>query len=259
MILCLDIGNSHIFGGVFQDNTIHVTFRYASNQVGTSDQYGLFLKNVLRDNAIDPSAIEHIVLSSVVNSLDYSIISACIKYFAIHPIVLRPGIKTGLKLSVKNPLEVGADRIANAIAAVAHFPNKNILVLDFGTATTCTAISDKKEYLGGAIWPGLRIAMQSLHLNTNRLFPVEIIKPEQTLGKTTEHNIQSGIFYGHLGAIREITANLTREAFPDTTPVIIGTGGFASLYRDEHIFDIMIPDLILHGLRLVLEKNRPGH
>jgi type III pantothenate kinase len=258
MILCLDLGNTHIFGGVFQDEAMLITFRYASNQVGTSDQYGLFLKNVLRENAIDPAAIKHIVLSSVVTSLDYSIISACIKYFTIQPIILRPGIKTGLKLSVKNPLEVGADRIANAIAAVAHFPNRNILVWDFGTASTCTAISANKEYLGGAILPGLRIAMQSLHLNTNRLFPVEIITPEQTLGKSTEHNIQSGIYFGHLGAVKEITANLTREVFSHMPPVIIGTGGFAPLFRDERIFDTMIPDLILHGLRLVLEKNCPG-
>jgi type III pantothenate kinase len=256
MLLCLDIGNTHIFGGVLLGEEIKLHFRYASTQEGTSDQLGLFLKNVLRENAIDPNEIKQISLCSVVPALDYSVTSACIKYFGIEPFLLRPGVKTGLKILLNNPSEVGSDRIANVIAAEHYFPNKNILVLDFGTATTCSAVSAQKEYLGGVIMPGLKIAMHALHNNANKLFPVEIVKPDATLGKTTKQNMQSGVYYGHLGAIKEIIKNLTHEAFAQKPPVIIGTGGFAHLFKEEQIFAAVIPDLILQGLRLVLEKNR---
>jgi type III pantothenate kinase len=256
MLLCLDVGNSHIFGGVFADEEIKLRFRYASEQVVTSDQLGLFLKAVLRENAIEPEQISKISLCSVVPSLDYSITSACVKYFNMEPFVLKPGVKTGIKLQVKNPLQLGADRIANAIAAVHHFPNKNLIIVDLGTAATYCAISAAKEYLGGVIMPGLKLAMQVLHLNTAKLPPVEIIKPTQTLGKTTEQHIQSGLYYGQLGASQRIIENLTQEAFAGKKPVIIGTGGFAYLFEKEAVFTIIIPDLVLNGLRLMLEKNR---
>ncbi|MGB6976299.1 MAG: type III pantothenate kinase [Gammaproteobacteria bacterium] len=256
MLLCLDVGNSHIFGGVFDGEKIKLRFRYASEQVVTSDQLGLFLRAVLRENTIDPKQITKISLCSVVPSLDYSITSACVKYFNIEPFALKPGVKTGIKLQVKNPLQLGADRIANAIAAVHHFPDKNIIITDLGTATTYCAISSKKEYVGGVIMPGLKLAMQALHLNTAKLPPVEIIKPKQVLGKTTEQHIQSGLYYGQLGASQQIIRSLTQEAFDGKKPVIIGTGGFAYLFEHENIFTIIIPDLILHGLRLMLEKNR---
>lgn len=256
MILCLDVGNSHIYGGVFAGKEIKFKFRYASDQPGTSDQIGLFFKTVLRESGINPADIKEIALSSVVPSLDYSVTAACIKYFDIDPFLLKPGIKTGLKISIQNPLEVGADRIANAIAATDYFPDKNIIVADFGTATTYCAVTSEKEYLGGVILPGLKIAMQSLHLNTAKLQPVEILKPEQTLGKTTAKNIQSGLYYGQLGAANSIIQNLTQEAFSRKKPVIIGTGGFAYLFETEKLFTTIIPDLILHGLRIALEKNR---
>lgn len=260
MILCLDVGNSHIFGGVFCKDEIKFKFRYSSDQAGTSDQIGSFLKNVLRENEIDPSHIQQISLCSVVPSLDYSITAACIKYFNLDPFMLKPGIKTGLKIGIKEPLGLGADRIANAIAAAHYFPNKNIIVADFGTATTYCAISTDKEYLGGVILPGLKIAMHSLHLNTAKLQPVEILKPEQALGKNTIQNIQAGIYYGQLGAAIKIIDTLTQEAFQGKNPTVIGTGGFAYLFESEKLFSIIVPDLILHGLRIALEKNvRPSH
>jgi type III pantothenate kinase len=256
MLLCLDVGNSHIFGGVLDGEKIKLRFRYASEQVVTSDQFGLFFKAVLRENAIDPKQIIKISLCSVVPSLDYSITAACIKYFNIEPFVLKPGVKTGIKLQVKNPLQLGADRIANAIAAVHQFPDKNIIIIDFGTATTYCAVSATKEYLGGVIMPGLKLEMQALHLNTAKLPPVEIIKPKQTLGKTTEQHIQSGLYYGQLGASRQIIKNLTHEAFGGKKPLIIGTGGFAYLFEQENLFTMIVSDLILHGLRIMLEKNQ---
>lgn len=255
MILCFDIGNSHIFGGVFVDNELKLRFRYNSNQIGTSDQLGLFFLDVLRANGIDPEQLQHIAICSVVPSLDYTFNAACLKYLKKTPFMLKPGVKTGLRLEVKNPLEVGSDRIATAIAAIDQFPNKNIIVIDYGTATTHCAISKEKAFLGGTIAPGIKISMEALSANTAKLPAVEIKTPQETLGKTTVSNIQSGIYYSQLGASKIIIENFTREIFNNEKPVIIGTGGFAHLFKDEDIFDVTIPDLVLIGLKVALLKN----
>ncbi len=279
MILCLDIGNSHLFGGVFADNaieevgltqqgtsqeavtfgiaqrpTIKASFRYASDKIATSDQLGIFFKSALRENKIDPKDIKRIALCSVVPSLDYSAMSACSKYFNIDPFVLKPGDANGLSWQVNNPLEVGADRIATSIAATHYFPEKNIIVADFGTATTYCAISKKGIYLGGVILPGIKTAMQSLVTTTAKLPPVEIIKTENVLGKTTAHNIQAGLYYGQLGAAKSIIQRLSDEAFLDEKAEVIGTGGFAHLFADELPFTAVVSDLVLQGLRIALLK-----
>jgi len=255
MILCLDIGNTHIYGGVFSSDEIKLRFRYNALHPCTSDQFGLFLRSVLSENGIDYNEIKKIALSSVVPSLDYSINAACIKYFSITPLELKPGIKTGMKLDVKNPLEIGADRIANGIAATHYFPKKNIIVVDFGTATTLCAISKNNAYLGGVIMPGLKLSMSSLCDNTAKLTTVDIIKPRHALGKSTEENIQSGLYYGQLGAVRETIYHIRNDVFQQAEPVVIATGGYAHLFEKETIFSIAQPDLVLHGLRLVLAKN----
>lgn len=255
MILCLDIGNSQIFGGVLKGEDIQLHFRYPTQRGTTSDQFGLFLKEVLRENKIATEAIKQIAICSVVPHLDYSLRSACIKYFDIEPFMLQAGVKTGLKIKYRNPLEVGADRIANAIAAVKLFPQKNIIVVDMGTATTFCAVNSGKEYLGGIILPGIRLSMESLSNNTAKLFAVEIVQPETALGRSTIESIQSGLYFSQLGAIREITRQITRETFADKKPLIIGTGGFASLFEKEKIFDAIMPDLILQGLKSALEMN----
>ena len=169
--------------------------------------------------------------------------------------MLKPGVKTGLKLEVKNPLEVGSDRIATAIAAIEQFPNKNIIVIDYGTATTHCAISKNKAFLGGTITPGIKISMEALSQNTAKLPTVEIVTPQETLGKTTVSNIQAGIYYSQLGASKSIIANISREAFQGEKPIVIGTGGFARLFKDENIFDAIVPDLVLLGLKTALSKN----
>jgi type III pantothenate kinase len=255
MMLCLDIGNTHIFAGVFMEDDIKFRFRYPSKQPCTSDQFGLFLKSALRENNVNPKEIKSICISSVVPSLDYSIISACIKYFGITPLELKPGIKTGLQLNVKNPLEIGADRIANAVAAVHQFPNKDIIVVDFGTATTLCAISKDKVYLGGVIIPGVKVSMDALYQSTAKLFPVDILKPEQVLGKTTTANIQSGLYYGQLGAVKEIMQRISQEYFMDDQVLIVATGGYAHLFADEGLFSINFSDLVLYGLKIIWEKN----
>lgn len=255
MILCLDVGNSQIYGGLFDDENIQLRFRHATMKELTSDQLGVFLTNVLRENAIDHKEIQQIAICSVVPPIDYSLRAACVKYFSIEPFILQAGVKTGLKIRYRNPLEVGADRIANAIAATTHFPNKNIIVIDFGTATTVDVISAEKDYQGGVIFPGMRISMEALQSKTAKLSSVEIIYPQTVIGRSSMESVQSGLYYGQLGAVREVIERLTREIFGNHQPIIIGTGGFVHLFEKENIFSVIIPDLVLHGLRMALQIN----
>lgn len=257
MLLSLDVGNSHIFGGVFLKNKLKTSFRHSTQAGATSDQFGIFLRNVLRENDIDPTEITAIAICSVVPAVNYSLSSACIKYFNIEPFFLRPGVKTGLKIKVKNPIEVGADRIANAIAATAQFPKKNIIVVSFGTATTFCATNENKEFIGGAIMPGLRTSMEALSTGTAKLAPVIIKEMQNALGTDTTSNIQAGLYYGQLGAFHEITRRITVEAYNNQPPLIIATGGFAQLYEKENIYTANIPDLPLHGLRIAYQLNFP--
>ncbi len=256
MILCLDVGNSQMYGGIIVDEKIQLRFRFPTQRGTTSDQLGVFLKNVLRENAIDCRSIKQIAICSVVPHMDYSLRSACIKYFNQDPFILQAGIKTGLKIKYRNPIEVGADRIANAIAVTKQFPQKNIIVVDMGTATTLCAVSAEKEYLGGTILPGMRLSMESLSNNTAKLFAVEIVHPEVALGRSTMESIQAGLYFSQLGAIREITLQISKEVFATKKPLLIGTGGFSHLFEDEKIFDAIIPDLILHGLKFALQMNQ---
>lgn len=255
MILCLDIGNSHMHGGVFVKDQLQFQFRKASKTGASSDEYGVFLRSVLRENDINPKAIESIALCSVVPEVVYSISACCTKYFNIEPFILQAGVKTGLQISYKNPQEVGADRIANAIAITHIFAGKDVIVIDLGTATTFCAISSKKNYLGGVIMPGLKMSMSALEAGASKLGSVEIIEKQQTLGKTTTDSIQSGLYFGSLGAMNEIIQNLQAQTFNGNKPLIIGTGGFTSIYRNSDIFDEIIPDLVLKGLYLANNLN----
>lgn len=255
MILCLDVGNSHIFGGVFEGDDLRLTFRKTSRQGASSDEYGLFFRGVLRENGFDPEAIRNVALCSVVPEVIYSISSACQKYFGEAPFVLKAGARTGLKIRYRNPLEVGSDRIANAIAATTMYPGDDVLVLDLGTATTVDAISASRDYLGGVIIPGLRMSMEALDRGTARLSSVEIRKTDLCLGRSTADSIQSGLYFGHLGALREIMARVTDDAFEGRRPRIIATGGFSGLFADSELFDEAVPDLVLRGLLTALLMN----
>ncbi|MFA5806105.1 MAG: type III pantothenate kinase [Melioribacteraceae bacterium] len=255
MILCIDVGNTQIHGGVFKGEELAVQFRKTARQQFSSDEIGIFLRSVLRENKIDADSIKGISICSVVPDLNHSLRSGCIKYFGIDPFFLKAGVKTGLKIRYRNPLEVGSDRIANAIAAVKMFPNHNIIVVDFGTATTFCAISKTKDYLGGIILPGIRISMEVLENRTAQLPSVEIKKTESVLGRSAVESIQSGLFYGQVGIVKELKFRITREVFSDDEPVVIGTGGFSSLFENEGLFNIILPTLALKGLHLAYYLN----
>lgn len=263
MIMCLDVGNSQIYGGVFDGEQLRFTFRKTTTSGASSDEYGLFLKSVLKENGIDPEQINQISLCTVVPHILHSLKNGCLKYFKLNPFVLQAGVKTGLKIKYRNPLEVGADRIATSVAATHLFPGKNVVVIDFGTATTLCSVNSNKEYLGGTILAGLKISMEALEGKTSKLPSVEIKPVNECLGRSTVESIQSGLFYGHLGAIKEILSRIQDECFDGDKPVIIGTGGFASLYAraydekviDRSLFDLVEPDLVLKGLYLALKLN----
>jgi type III pantothenate kinase len=255
MILTLDVGNSQIYGGVFDKNSLKLKFRRTSKSSASSDEIGVFLRSVLRENGIEHKQIERIAICSVVPDVVHSLRNACKKYFSLNPFVLQAGVKTGLKINYRNPLELGSDRIANSMAAVDMFPKQNIIIVDLGTATTFCAIDKDKNYLGGLILAGLRLSMEALERETARLPSVEIVVPESTLGRSTVENIQAGLFFGHVGAIKEITYNLSQECFAKEEFVVIGTGGFSSLLDRFDLFDVIEPDLILKGILLSYKMN----
>lgn len=255
VILVLDVGNSQVFGGVFDGEKLRFKFRKSSRQGNSSDELGIFLKSVLRENELKPEEIRQIAVCSVVPDLVYSIRSCCVKYFGITPFVLQAGVKTGLRIKYRNPIEVGSDRITNAIAATQLFPKKNLIIIDFGTATTYCAITADRDYLGGLIIPGLRISMEALEGNTAKLPAVEIQAPGELVGRSTVESIQSGLYHGNLAMVREITRQIKYDTFNRGETVVIGTGGFSRLFEKEGVFDALLPDLVLHGLRIALELN----
>ncbi|MES2205143.1 MAG: type III pantothenate kinase [Pseudomonadota bacterium] len=256
MMLCLDVGNTHIYGGLLDQKEICLRFRFPSSQSFTSDTFGLFLKEVIRENHFDPDNIKAISISSVVPALNYSIASACEKYFSITPITIKPGTKTGLTLAIDNPTELGADRIANAAGALAHYPGRNLAIFDFGTATTACAITKESVYIGGAIWPGLKSSMAALSSKTALLSDVEILKPNTMLGINTNTQLQIGLYYSQLGAVKEILQHWQNTVFKTEPAVVIATGGYARLLMAEPIFDVNLPDLVLDGLRIIWNKNQ---
>ncbi len=256
MLLCLDIGNTTIHGGVFAGDELKLHFRKTSEVRISSDELGLFLCGVLRENSISPEEVLGISLCSVVPQMLHSIRNACYKYFKLEPFILQAGVKTGLKIKYRNPLEVGADRIANAIAATIMYPEKNVIAVDFGTATTFCGITSNRDYLGGAILPGIAISMEALEQRTARLPSVEIISPTEPIGRSTVESIQSGLYYSQVGTVREITTQFSDANFGGKRPVVIGTGGYARLFDRENLFDEVVPNLVLNGLFLAYKMNQ---
>jgi len=253
MLLCLDVGNSQIFGGVYAGADLKITFRRTSNIRASSDEFGIFLRAVLRENGVAPEEIHSAAICSVVPDVIHSLRNCFRKYFRLEPFFLQAGVKTGLKVRYRNPLEVGADKIANAMGAISRFPGKNLLIVDFGTATTVCAVSMEKEYLGGIITLGIHASMAALEGNTARLPVVEIVRPSEVLGRSTVESIQSGLYYGTLATVKWLIDSTSLEHFSADKPVVVATGGYGRLFEEERLFDAFIPELPLIGLRRAVE------
>jgi len=256
MLLTLDVGNSQIHGGVFDGDALRVQFRKTTHPIGSSDEFGVFLRTVLRENYLDPAAIDRVAICSVVPPVAYPLRAACMKYFNCEPFILQAGVKTGLKIKYRNPAEVGADRVACAIGAAQRRPGRDLLVVDCGTATTIEVVTAAGDYLGGAILPGIGISAEMLSSRTAKLPQVEISRPDSVLGRSSTESILSGLYHGHVGAIRNVITLLVKECFGGERPRVVGTGGFARMFADEQLFDEVVPELVLFGLKRADELNR---
>ena len=256
MILALDIGNSNIKAALFEGLEQKTYFRISCDRNKSSDEYGVTLLSMLRHAGYSPKDVTGIVFSSVVPTINFTIEHMCRNYFDIDPMSVQPGIKTGINIKYENPRELGSDRIANAVAAYELYGGPCITI-DFGTATSLGAINEKGEFLGGAICPGIKLAVEALSERTAKLPRIELTKPETVIGKNTVHCMQSGIVYGYIGQIEYLVRRMKAEIGSDKTKVI-ATGGLAVLVAEEsNAIDVLDGLLTLKGLRLIYEKNRP--
>lgn len=257
--LCFDIGNTDIHGAVFSGQEMLFEFRKSNSTRPTVDEFGVFLIQLLQTHGVASSAITEVAAASVVPDSISAVAGACEKYLERSVLVLEAGVKTGLKIRVQEPKDVGADRIGNAMAAVERYPNENLIVIDTGTATTFCAISARGEYLGGSIAAGLGLSMRALGTQTAKLPLVDMVRPKSVLGKTTIQNIQSGLYFGHIGLIRQMVEGLKEEAFRGESVRVIATGGHAHLFAEEGLFDAIVPALVLRGLQRALTLNREAN
>lgn len=255
MILALDVGNTQIYGGVFDGEKIKVSFRKTSKGAVTSDELGIFLKQALRENDISPESIKKIGISSVVPEFTHSLNNCCKKYFNMEPFFISAETQPELHIKGRPATGLGADRVANAVAAMRLYPKTNLIVIDFGTANTYCAISARKEYKGGAIQVGLATGVAALADNAAQLSMVGILKPAGAAGLTTATQMQSGVYYSNLGAIKEIAARFKKECFPGEKAKVILTGGLGRLFEKESVIDAYEPDLVLRGIKIALEKK----
>jgi type III pantothenate kinase len=254
MLLAFDVGNTTVAVGLFRGPKLAKSWKIKTDRDKTGDEYGAVLLNLFQVAGLDPKQIEAAILSSVVPPLTPVMQEMCRTYFGLDPLVVGPGLRTGMPILYENPLEVGADRIVAAVAAYEKHGGPAVIV-DFGTATTFDAVSAKGEYLGGAIAPGIQIAAEALYLKTARLPRIEIRKPKQAIGRTTVSSMQSGLYFGYIGLVTNIIDEVRKEIGKNAK--VIATGGFGGEITPEvPAIDHYEPDLILEGLRIVYERNR---
>lgn len=257
MILLVDVGNTNIVIGVYKDNDYIAGWRISTDSKKTSDEYGIQMIQLFNQNDLNPKEVTGIIISSVVPNIMHSLENMIKKSFNIDPIIVGPGVKTGINIKYDNPKEVGADRIVNAVAAYEKYGGP-LIIIDFGTAITFCAVSKEGEYLGGAIAPGIKISTEALFMRTAKLPKVEIAKPDKVIARNTINSIQSGVVYGYIGMVDYIIEKMIEEMGGDREQFnIIGTGGFSNLIASESKYIKKIDKLLtLEGLRIVFERNK---
>jgi type III pantothenate kinase len=256
VLLTLDVGNTHMVAGIFQGDKLVVRWRIATDPGKTEDEYGVIFLNLLAAAGINPHQVQAVVISSVVPPLLLALEKFAQKYFKREPLILGPGVKTGMPIKYENPREVGADRIANAVAAYSLYGGP-VIVVDFGTATTFCAISAEGEYLGGAIAPGIDTATEALFQRAAKLPRIELVKPPYVIGRNTVASMQAGIIFGFAGQVDAIVRRMKYE-LPGVQKVV-ATGGLADLIAPEsETIDIVNHELTLEGLRLIYLRNCRG-
>jgi type III pantothenate kinase len=253
MLLAVDVGNTETVLGVFRDEELAWHWRLATVPERTADELALLFGGFLESQDLSfDRHVTGVVISSVVPTATQSLREMVRGYFHFAPVVVEPGVKTGVPVLTDNPKEVGADRIVNALAAFSKYGGPAIVV-DFGTATTFDAISEGGEYLGGAIAPGIQISARALYERAARLPRIELSAPRSVVGKNTVESLQSGIVFGYSAMVDGMVERLAKEL---GTPTVIATGGLATMVIEEcRTIDHHDPWLTLEGLRLVFEKN----
>lgn len=255
VLLALDVGNTTVTMGVFEDAALRSTWRFSTDVGKLADEHGVLMTSLLQHDGITPEDVAGAVMGSVVPDLDPVFEAVCERYLRVRPLVVGTGVKTGLRIDYDSPRDVGVDRVADAVAAVDKYGPPPLIIVDLGTGTVFDAISGDGGYIGGAIAPGLGIATEALFRRAAKLHRVELVRPRSAIGHNTGTAVQSGIVFGYVGLVEGIVARFKEELGGETK--VIGTGGYAGLIaRETDAIDTVDPDLTLHGLRIIYEMNR---
>jgi type III pantothenate kinase len=260
MLLAFDVGNSNIVIGVFHGGEMIQNWRIETHNNKSADEYGMVLSQLFGYEGLDTKDVDDVIISTVVPSTLYTLQHMAVKYFKKRALVIGPGIKTGLVVKYDNPKQVGADRIVNAVAGLSKYGGP-LIIVDLGTATTFCAVSEKWEYLGGSIAPGLKISSDALFEKTAKLPRVELEEPGRVICRNTIESMQSGLVYGHMGMVDYIVNKMKKELAeyaPSENPVrVVATGGIANMIDNGiECIDIVDKQLTLEGLQFIYEKNK---
>ena len=254
MLLVFDIGNSNIVLGTYEGKKLLRHWRISTDRQKTGDEYGMLMNNLFHYQGIRMTDIDAIIISSVVPPLMVPMIKMCERYFHIHPLVVGPGIKTGIRLKYENPREIGADRIVNVVGAYEQYGGP-LIVIDIGTATTFDVVADNGDFLGGVIAPGLGSSADALFQRAAKLPRIELVTPKNVISRNTIAGMQAGIIFGYVGQIDEIV-NRIKEELNEKNVKVIATGGLATLIaKSSKTIDIVDPMLKLKGLLVLYEKD----
>lgn len=254
MLLVVDVGNTNITFGVYQGQSLLKSFRITTKIPRTSDEFGINIMELLRINGISIKELEGISMASVVPNIMHALNGAMVKYAGIEPLIVGPGVKTGIKITTENPRAIGADRIVDAVAAYEKYGGP-VLVLDFGTATTYDLVTAEGSFSAGITAPGLRISQRALSQEAAKLPEVEIKKPKSILAQETISSMQAGLVYGQIGQTEYIIKQVKKETGYDNLRVV-ATGGLGRMISEEtETIDVYDSALTLDGLRIIYEKN----